>query len=100
MVAQGVFCPNREAKVEMDGDFTDQYANSRVKVCWAENCLRKNEINSDPNIENENEQPYRRGEDGTEWEVILCDSCGEVMGSIILYRNYILYNLYSLYYII
>ena len=30
--------------------------------------------------EDDEKQPYRLGEDGTEWEVITCDTCGDHRG--------------------
>ena len=78
-MAQGAFCPNREERLEMDGEFEHQLDENRKKICGQPKCLREGIISRDQKIpeDREREQPFRTSEDGTEWEVITCDTCGE-----------------------
>jgi len=60
-VAQGVYCPNRDAAWEIDNQYDDQLAINRTKECnVSSGCTYNNEPN----------------EDGTIKEIILCGSCG------------------------
>ncbi|CBY39352.1 unnamed protein product [Oikopleura dioica] len=61
-IAQGVNIPNRESVIELEGNFDEQYAENKTKLCG----LKPKDC----------KYPQRSGYDGTEEEVVLCDDCG------------------------
>lgn len=63
-IAQGVNIPNRESVIELEGNFDEQYADNKTKLCG----LSPKEC----------KYPTRSGYDGTQEEVVLCDDWYEV----------------------
>jgi len=68
IVAQGAPCPNRDNLVERIGCFDDQLAAHRTKVC--------NNSSDKANPRANCKYPEKDSENGTKYEVMLCDECG------------------------